>query len=103
VTDLVQTGVRRHADWMAQPDDRLLEHLLLEGVRRRFQLHEEFAKRGLHYPDKYLEFRLEKLREYGLVSRQQNGAYEITDDGRAYLAGEWVPETDESESVASRT
>lgn len=84
---------------MAQPDDRLLEHLLLEGVRRRFQLQEEFAERGLNYPDKYLEFRLEKLREHDLVSRRGNGAYEITDDGRSYLAGEWVPE---SESVESR-
>lgn len=102
MTDLVQTGVRRHADWMAQPDDRLLEHLLLEGVRRRFQLREEFAERDLHYPDKYLEFRLEKLREHGLVSRRRNGAYAITDDGRAYLAGEGVPDSDEGDSVESR-
>ena len=102
MTDLVQTGVRRHADWMDQPDDRLLEHLLLAGIRRRFQLREEFAERGLNYPDKYLEFRLERLREHGLVSRRQNGAYEITDDGRSYLAGEWLPESDEDDSVESR-
>lgn len=87
---------------MAQADDRLLEHLLLEGHRRRFQLREELADRGLQYPDKLLEFRLEKLAAHGLVSRQRDGAYEITADGRAYLAGELIPETDDEESVESR-
>lgn len=84
---------------MAQPDDRLLEHLLLEGPRRRFQLVDEFADRGLRYPEKYLEFRLEKLREHELTSRRQNGAYEITTAGRDYLVGEEAPEGAEDEPV----
>lgn len=101
VTDLVQTAVRRHADWMAQPDDRLLEHLELRGPRRRFELREEFVDRGLRYPDRYLEFRLNQLQQHGLVTRRDDGTYEITAAGQGYLVGEELPPAADAESVES--
>ncbi|WP_199174834.1 hypothetical protein [Halegenticoccus soli] len=82
--------VRKHARWMAHPDDRILEYLCLRGPRRLFPLHRELAEVAteMDYPRVYLEARLERLTGHGLLDRRPDGNYEITDAGRAYLAGE---------------
>lgn len=82
--------MRKHADWMAQPDDRILELLHGDGPHHRWEIREALktAGRDMEYPKKYLEFRTASLLTHGLIKRQQDGRLEIADRGRDYLTGD---------------
>lgn len=69
---------------MTQGDDRILETLESSGL----VLSPRILSENTDYTRNYINKRLKKLRENGLVERVDEGLYEITDRGRDYLAGE---------------
>ena len=69
---------------MTQADDRILE--TLEDTDLMLSPH--ILALNLDYSKAHVSRRLAKLQDAGLVIRVETGVYEITDQGRAYLAGE---------------
>lgn len=96
--------VRKHAGWMAQPDDRILEFLCNHGELRTRSLRRGLADSGgnLTYPKAYVDRRCEALAKYGLLAYERGSRrYEITELGEQYLAGTLdaseLPETGSNE------
>jgi len=76
--------MRKPAEWMQMPtDDRILE--VLEGGLR---LTPAVIAENIDKSRTHVSRRLSDLTEKGLVEKPKRGYYEITDHGRAYLAGE---------------
>lgn len=83
---LMYVPVRRHANWMSQSDERLLEYLDMESGGSPKEM---AADERLPYHEQSIGRRLRQLAAAGFVDRIGHGAYVITDQGRAYLAGEF--------------
>ena len=80
--------MRRPAEWMQMPtDDRILE-CLDTGLRLTPAVIGENIDRSREQVSR----RLKELTEQGLTIRPKRGYYEITDSGRAYLAGDLDPD-----------
>ena len=76
--------MRKPAEWMQMPtDDRILE-ALESGLRLTPAVIGENIDRSRQHVTR----RLSELTERGFVEKPKRGYYEITDRGRAYLAGE---------------
>ncbi|AVP39969.1 transcriptional regulator [Halorubrum pleomorphic virus 9] len=75
--------MRPRVSWMTQGDDRILETLESSGI----VLSPAVLAYNTDYTRNYVNKRLRKLRHKDLVVRVDSGYYEITDRGRAYLAG----------------
>lgn len=75
--------MRQPADWMRPTDDRLLEFLESEGPDLPSNMSDVV---GVHR--KYAGERCRQLAKYGLLTNKGGGLYEITNEGRAYLAGD---------------
>lgn len=69
---------------MTQADDRILETLESSDLT----LTPRVLAENTDYSRNYINKRMKELRESGLVVRVGDGFYEISDRGRAYLAGE---------------
>ena len=69
---------------MTQADDRILETLEESGLI----LSPRVLSANIDYSRHYISARLAKLRDTGLVDRVDDGLYQITDRGRAYLEGD---------------
>lgn len=69
---------------MTQADDRILETLADSDL----VLSPRVLSTNTDYSRHYLSTRLGELRDSGLVDRVDEGLYQITDRGRAYLDGE---------------
>ncbi|MFC7214577.1 MarR family transcriptional regulator [Saliphagus sp. GCM10025334] len=69
---------------MTQADDRILETLDDSGL----VLSPKILSVNTDYSRHYLSTRLAELLESGLVNRVDDGLYEITDLGHAYLEGD---------------
>ncbi|MFC4247230.1 winged helix-turn-helix domain-containing protein [Natribaculum luteum] len=69
---------------MTQADDRILETLADSGLI----LSPRVLSANTDYSRHYLSTRLGKLRDAELVDRVDEGLYQITDRGRAYLEGD---------------
>ncbi len=84
---VAQTGIMRlDAKWMTGADGRILELLAEEGPHPPSRMAGDDRLRfGAEYVGRRCR---EYLVPYGLVRNLGNGVYQITDDGRAYLAGE---------------
>jgi len=78
---------------MTQADDRILETLEDSGLR----LSPRILAANIDYSRHYIARRLAKLEEEGLVIKIEEGLYEITEKGRAYLAGDLDAEDLEGE------
>jgi hypothetical protein len=80
-------AVRRSADWMALADDRILEILDAEGPHTPVKVSRDDR---ITWERGYINRRLLILADVELVQKDQigRGVYTITDDGRAYLAGD---------------
>ncbi len=77
--------VRKSAEWMAHADERILE--LLDQTEPRSPT--EIVDDGrVHFSRQHVNNRCLILAERGLLQKLGNGVYRITDDGRAYLAGD---------------
>ena len=83
---LVIMKVRVPAEWMVYADDRILEYLAEKGPASPTQItdDERIAVSRTH-----ANLRLKKLTDAEMVRLIGNGIYEITEDGRDYLAGEF--------------
>lgn len=69
---------------MTQGDDRILETL----AESNLILSPSVIAINTEYSRNYINKRMAILRENGLVERVKDGYYQITERGRAYLAGE---------------
>jgi len=74
---------------MTRADDSILEFLLNEG-NRPIRASPAVIQANVDYQISHVRNRIRKLHEAGLVEYydEDSGIYEITDLGRAYLAGE---------------
>ena len=77
-------SMRPRVDWMNQTDDRILE-LLDESD---LVLTPAVIAKNLEYTRNWVSRRVGKLADAGLVEPIDSGYYQITERGRAYLAGE---------------
>lgn len=81
--------VRKPADWMVRADDRILE-LLATGTER-YLYPPKMIYSNTTVGQNWVYKRLRKLVDAGLVSNQ-DGLYQLTDLGKAYLDGSISPE-----------
>lgn len=85
--------MRKRGSWMKPADDIILELLEEEGQYTPIVIAEETG-----YSQKHVNRRCRDLQDHGLLRNIRRGLYQITDDGRAYLAGELdANELEESE------
>ena len=81
-------GMRKSGKWMVLLDDRILE--LLAEEEDRYMAPSEIAEDSrIHYTSQHIGRRCKKLAEHGLLLSVGRGVYTITDEGRAYLRGEY--------------
>jgi len=80
---------RPRVSWMTAADDRILEFLLNEG-NRPLVATPAVIEMNVDYQRTHVSNRLGELLDAGLVEYydKERAAYQITDRGRAYLAGE---------------
>ncbi len=81
---------RPRVSWMTAADDRILEFLLNEG-NRPLVATPAVIEMNVDYQRTHVSNRLGELLDAGLVEYydEERAAYQITDRGRAYLAGEF--------------
>ena len=79
---------RPRVPWMTRADDRILEFLENEGNKPLISTPAVISV-NTDYSIDYIRKRMVRLREGGLITYydEDRGMYEITDRGRAYLAG----------------
>ena len=80
---------RPRVDWMTRADDAILEFLLNEG-NKPLIANPSTVEANIDYKISHVRRRLRALQQAGLVEYfdEGRGLYQITDRGRAYLAGE---------------
>jgi len=76
--------MRPRVEWMNQTDDRILELLEESGL----MLSTAVIATNLDYTRSWVSRRLSKLSSARLVEKTEEGYYQITDRGRAYLSGD---------------
>ena len=75
---------RPRIGWMTQADDRILEVMEDSGlILTPAVLHE-----NIDYSRNYISDRCRTLNEAGLLAKDGEGLYYITEKGKAYLSGE---------------
>jgi len=83
--------MRQSGSWMTIWDDRILEYIDQEESGSPAEL----KKSGyLKVSKSHISRRLRKLAEHGLLQHLGNGVYIITDEGEAYLEGDYNAETE---------
>lgn len=82
---------RPRVDWMTRADDAILEFLLNEG-NRPLVANPSTVEANIDYKISHVRRRLRALQEEELVEYydKNRGLYQISEQGRAYLAGELV-------------
>lgn len=88
--------MRQRADWMTGADDTILEFLAeTDAAFSKRGLEVNFEQENIEVSYSTLKRRLPILEEHNLVEElETEGAwYHITDEGRAYLAGEFDAST----------
>jgi len=81
--------MRQPGTWMTIWDDRILEHIRKEDGGRVGELQQ---KDNIRVSNTHVSRRCKKLAEHGLLRPLGNGVYVITDEGKAYLDGEYDAE-----------
>lgn len=81
--------MRQPGTWMTIWDDRILEHVRAEEGGRVGALAE---KGNIRVSKSHVSTRCAKLAEHGLLRDLGNGVYVITEEGEAYLEGEYDAE-----------
>ena len=79
---------RPRVSWMTHADDLILETLEDSGL----MLSPRILAVNNDYSRQHVSRRLAELCEAGLVEKVDDGLYEITDQGRAYLSGDIATE-----------
>ena len=80
---------RPRVDWMTRADDSILEFLLNE-PGNPIRANPGTVEANLDYQISHVRARMSELRKAGLLEYydEDRAIYQITDRGRAYLAGE---------------
>lgn len=84
--------MRRHAEWMTQADERILEYLAENESERPGEIRYGLAaiNDAMAYPQSYVDNRLDRLAAAGLVVEDEDGwAYDLTNRGSFFLRGEF--------------
>lgn len=83
--------MRKHADWLTQADERILEFLSERGNFPPSAIRDRLADTGedLTYSTNHLGMRCRALADRGLLENVGGGTYSITDVGEQYLDGEF--------------
>lgn len=87
-TLVVQAIMRKPAAWMRSVDERILEVLESEGPKTPKQMSsdgEGWVANGMSS----MQQRCFALHRAGLLDRPAHGLYQISDDGRRFLTGEY--------------
>jgi predicted transcriptional regulator len=77
--------MRKRGEWMTPMDDLLLETLESSDM----VLSPSIISFNLDLSREAVNRRLQTLADHGLVEKIERGKYEITDEGRGYLAGDF--------------
>lgn len=81
--------MRQPGTWMTIWDDRILEHVRADEGSSVGELEQ---KENVRVTNTHVSRRCAKLAEEGLLRALGNGVYVITDEGEAYLDGEYDAE-----------
>jgi len=81
--------IRLSGSWMSIWDDRILEILSIEGPQTPTKISD---RDYVHVGQSNISRRFAKLNDHDLVNPLGNGVYEITDQGRNYLDGNYDAE-----------
>ena len=83
--------MRRHADWMTQTDERVLEYLRENGNFPPSAIRDGLVEisEDIDYHQSHIGRRCRALDDHGLVENVGGGTYSITDLGKRYLDGEF--------------
>ena len=80
--------MRLHGNVISQADERILEFLDEFGNYPPTAIRDSLAERGMEYTPQHLGLRCRELAKLGLTVNVGGGTYAITDEGRAFLAGD---------------
>lgn len=82
--------MRKHAKWLSQADERILEFLQEEGNHPPKAICDKIDSAGvdLEYHAEHVGRECRKLRDYGLLVNVGGGTYSITELGKQFLAGD---------------
>ncbi len=83
--------MRKHADWLTQADERILEFLRENGNYPPSAIRDRLAEIGddLDYSTNHLGMRCRALDDHGLLENVGGGTYTVTNLGEEYLDGEF--------------
>lgn len=82
--------MRKHASWLTQADERILEFLLKYGNHQPKAIRDRLREIGkrMEYHQNHVGERCRELADYGLVVNVGGGVYSISDEGKRFLEGE---------------
>lgn len=82
--------MRKHASWLTQTDERILEFLRERGNHPPSGIQHRLSESGvdLEYHANHVGRRCRELAAYGLLENIGGGTYSITERGEAFLDGE---------------
>lgn len=86
--------MRKHADWITQADERILETLEdsefpLPKEEIRDRLADAGVGEAMVYAQSYVDARLARLQAYGFVEPSRTRQYALSEKGTLYLRGEF--------------
>ena len=82
--------MRKHADWLSQADERILEFISDRGNHPPKAIRDKLAEEGVQmdYHVQHVRRECRKLRDHGLLVDVGGGTYSITEKGEAFLEGD---------------
>lgn len=82
--------MRRHAGWLSQADERILEFLSEYGNHQPKAIRDRLDSigRDMEYHPEHISRECRKLTNRGLLVNVGGGTYSITEAGREFLSGE---------------
>ncbi len=87
----ISVTMRKHASWLTQTDERVLEFIREHGNHPPTAIRNRLAEIGddLDYSANHIGMRCRELDDYGLLENLGGGTYAITDLGEQFLDGEF--------------
>lgn len=82
--------MRKHASWLSQADERILEFLSENGNHPPLAITENLREIGedMDYHAQTIRRECRELRDYGLLVNVGGGTYSITELGDQFLSGD---------------
>lgn len=82
--------MRKHADWLTQADERILEFISEYGNHPPKAICDQLSEIGgaMDYSASYIRRECRKLADYGFLKNVGSGTYSITELGTQFLNGQ---------------